>query len=109
MGVASDNEEVDDVHNCAYNSCMNYQWDPQKARSNLRKHGVRFADAVIALEDDFAITIPDDYPYEERYVTIGRDDKRRLLVVIYTWRGDDLRIISVRKATRRERGVYFEG
>jgi len=85
---------------------MTYQWDKRKAQVNRRKHGVSFADAVAVFEDDWAITIPDDYPDEERFVTIGRDMLGRILVVVYTWRGDDIRIISARKATRREREQY---
>jgi len=53
---------------------MTYQWNPLKARQNAQKHGIRFADAVFVFEDDLAITIPDDYPDEDRYVTMGRDD-----------------------------------
>ena len=58
---------------CAYNNDVNYQWDPRKARSNFRKHGVRFADVVAVFEDELAITILDDHPDEERYVTLERD------------------------------------
>jgi len=50
---------------------MDYQWDVQKARSNLRKHGITFADAVSVFADERALTISDDYPGEDRYVTIG--------------------------------------
>lgn len=87
---------------------MDYQWDQDKAKINLRKHRVDFADAVIIFEDDFALTIPDDYPAEERFVTIGMDALGRILVVIYTWRGESIRIISARKATKRERKQYEE-
>jgi uncharacterized DUF497 family protein len=85
---------------------MSYQWDERKAQVNRRKHGVSFADSVAVFEDDWAITIPDDHPDEERFVTIGRDLLGRILVVVYTWRGDDIRIISARKVTRREREQY---
>jgi hypothetical protein len=85
---------------------MAYQWDKKKAQVNRRKHGVSFADAVAVFEDDWAITIPDDYPDEERFATIGRDMLGRILIVVYTWRGDDIRIISARKATRREKEQY---
>jgi len=85
---------------------MAYQWDKTKAQVNRRKHGVSFADAVAVFEDDWAITIPDDYPDEERFATIGRDMLGRILIVVYTWRGDDIRIISARKATRREKEQY---
>jgi uncharacterized DUF497 family protein len=61
------------------------EWDPAKARANFAKHGVRFADAVIALEDDSALTIRDlSSEGEERWVTMGLDASGRLLVVVYT-------------------------
>lgn len=60
------------------------------------------------LEDDLAITIPDDYLEEERFVTLGMDAFGRILVVVYTWRGEHLRIISARKATPRECRQYEE-
>ena len=88
---------------------MDYQWDVNKSEANLKKHRVDFADAVTIFSDDFALTIPDDYPDEERFVTIGMDALGRILVVIYTWRGDSIRIISARKATNRERKQYEEG
>jgi uncharacterized DUF497 family protein len=52
---------------------MGYEWDHKKAASNLRKHGVDFADAVTALEDELALTIDDDYPNEQRFITTGSD------------------------------------
>jgi len=88
---------------------MDYQWDANKSATNLKKHRVDFADAVTVFSDDFALTITDDYPDEERFVTIGMDALGRILVVIYTWRGDSIRIISARKATHRERKQYEEG
>jgi len=87
---------------------MTYQWDPNKAKSNLQKHGVSFADAVGVFEDENAITIEDDHPKENRFITIGRDFLRRILVVVYTFRGVIIRIISARKATARERKIYEE-
>jgi uncharacterized DUF497 family protein len=85
---------------------MRYQWDPKKAVSNYKKHGVYFSDAVSVFSDEFAVTIDDDYPDEKRFVTLGMDAFARVLVVIYTWRGDDIRIISARKATQKERKQY---
>jgi uncharacterized DUF497 family protein len=85
---------------------MTYQWDADKARANFRKHDIDFADAVAVLEDDAAITISDEHPNEERFVTIGLDALGRILVVVYTWRGDNIRLISARKATPRERQQY---
>ncbi|MEW5989142.1 MAG: BrnT family toxin [Chloroflexota bacterium] len=85
---------------------MSYQWDKGKAATNRRKHGVSFADAVTIFIDDMAITVEDDYPDEERFTTIGTDALGRILVVVYTYRGDDIRIISARKATFSERKEY---
>jgi len=86
---------------------MNYQWDPKKATSNLRKHGIEFADAVGIFEDDWALTIKEqDVEGEQRFVSIGLDFLGRLIVVVYTYRNDDIRIISARRATKRERKSY---
>ena len=86
-----------------------FEWDPRKAASNLRRRGIDFADAATVLYDDFALTVPDDHAAEERFVTIGMDALGRLLVVVYTWRGERVRLISARKATPRERRQYEEG
>ncbi len=87
---------------------MNYEWDSKKAKSNYKKHGVKFADAVGVFEDENAITIPDEHEREDRYVTIGRDFLSRILVVVYTFRDTIIRIISARKATAHERKMYEE-
>jgi uncharacterized DUF497 family protein len=87
-----------------------YEWDPAKARRNLDKHGVDFADAAIALEDELALTIEDPkVDAEKRFITLGSDPTGRLLAVVYTFRGERVRIISARKATSRERHTYEEG
>ena len=65
---------------------MRYQWDRNKAATNLDKHGIDFADAVSVFSDDLAITIFDDRFEEERFVTIGIDMLNRILVVVYTMR-----------------------
>ena len=86
---------------------MNYQWDPAKAAANLKKHGVEFADAVGVFGDPGAITIEDpDSEGEQRFLSIGLDVLGRLIVVAFTYRGDDLRLISARKATRKEISIY---
>ena len=85
---------------------MEFEWDCNKSLSNLKKHRIDFADAVSILEDERGITIPDDYPDEDRFVTIGMDLFNRILVVIYTWRANRVRIISARKATKREIRQY---
>ena len=82
------------------------QWDPEKAAANLRKHGVDFADAETGLHDEMAMTMPDDDPEEQRFVTLATDALGRLLVVVYEWRKDDVRLISARKANRSERRQY---
>jgi len=85
---------------------MEIEWDSKKAISNLKKHGVNFADAVTVLEDERAITISEDYPDEQRLITIGMDSFNRILVVVYTWRETRIRIISARKATTNEIKQY---
>lgn len=87
---------------------MTYEWDPDKAKSNQKKHGVRFADAVGVFEDENAITIEDEHNREDRFITIGRDFLSRILVVVYTFRDIVIRIISARRATARERKMYEE-
>lgn len=89
---------------------MSYEWDPDKARANLIKHYIRFADGVIALEDERALTIRDiSSEEEERWVTLGMDAYGRVLVVVYTWRAETIRLISARLATQRERRQYEQG
>ena len=85
---------------------VDFEWDRKKAVINFKKHGVDFADAALTLLDDLAVTIPDPDEGEERFITIGMDAMGRLLVVIWTWRGERLRLISARKATTRERKKY---
>ena len=84
------------------------EWDRQKADVIRLKHGVRFADAVAAMADDLAITRLDDDPDEDRHVTIGMDLLGRVLVVSYTWRGEEFRLISARRASPRERRRYAD-
>lgn len=85
---------------------MDFEWDPNKAANNLRKHGVRFAEAVTVFEDYAMLAMSDDDPDEERFVAVGIGSMGRILVVVYTTRGDRIRIISARKATRKERSQY---
>jgi uncharacterized protein len=87
---------------------MAYQWNRDKAATNLRKHGIDFADAVSVFSDDLAITIPDERFDEERFVTIGMDAFGRVLIVVYMLRDEEVRLISARKATRQERQQYEE-
>ena len=88
---------------------MGYEWDPRKARANLAKHGVDFADAALVLEDPLALTRHDpDAAGEERFVSLGADPRGRLLVVVWTPRGEQIRLISARRATAAERRHYKE-
>jgi len=88
---------------------VDYEWDPAKAGANFAKHGIRFADAATALEDDLALTIRDPFSEdEERWVTVGADSFGRVLVVVYAWRGENVRMISARLATPREIEQYEE-
>lgn len=88
---------------------MGFEWDPDKAEANRRKHGVDFADAVGVFGDPFALTQEDPHPSEERFVTLGRDFLHRVVLVSWLWRGENIRLISARKATPRERRQYTEG
>jgi uncharacterized DUF497 family protein len=89
---------------------MSFEWDPGKAESNFTKHGVRFPEAEPVFVDDFAITITDDEsdPHEQRFVSIGKGVKGKILVVVYCYRGKNIRIISARLADAPERKQYEE-
>lgn len=90
---------------------MRFEWHPRKAAANLRKHGISFDEAATVFLDDLSLTgeDPDHSLHEERYVTFGISSSGRLLVVSHTDRGDRIRIISARPATRPERRIYEEG
>lgn len=89
---------------------MELTWDPAKAASNLAKHGVRFADAETVLYDPDALTVEDaDAEGERRYASIGTDAMGRILVVVYSYRGNRIRLISARRASKKERRSYEEG
>jgi uncharacterized DUF497 family protein len=87
---------------------MDCEWDEAKAASNLRKHGVDFADAVGVFDDPLALSIPDDGSDEDRFIAIGSDFLGRVLVVVYAHREERIRVISARKATSTERTAYEE-
>jgi uncharacterized DUF497 family protein len=90
-----------------HNGGVEIEFDPAKARANLAKHKVSFAHAEQALRDPNAVTIEDpDARDERRFVTLGMDALGRILVVVYTPRGDHIRLISARKASRGESGQY---
>ena len=89
----------------AYTSTM-FEWDKTKAKQNQTKHGVSFADTFAVFEDANALTLDQTVSGAERHVTIGTDVFGRVLLVVYTWRGDNIRIISARKGTRSEVRQY---
>ena len=90
---------------------MVYEWHAAKAKANLQKHGVSFDDAATVFLDPLALTYPDPYHSgeEEREITIGRTAGHRVVFVSHCQRGNRLRIISARRATRSERSQYEEG
>ena len=90
---------------------LKFEWDANKARENIKKHGVSFEEASTVFGDLLALTIYDPLHSEEedRFVTLGESEKRRLIVVSFTDRDDRIRIISARVATRRERKDYEKG
>ena len=89
---------------------MKFGWDFRKADYNLRKHGVDFADAVIALEDENALTIEDFGHNEQRFKTLGMGPKLNILFVVHVVSIEDtIRIISARKADRSEINQYYRG
>jgi uncharacterized protein len=90
---------------------LDFEWDPDKAETNLRDHGVSFAEASTAFHDPLSLAIPDpDHSgREERYLLLGSSTSGRLLVVAHTERGERIRIISARKPTRGERRQYEQG
>ena len=89
---------------------MDFEWDIRKAEANYEKHGVYFSESLPVFEDDYAITITDDEsdPDELRFVSIGTGVKGRVLVVVYSDRGENIRIISARLAEAIERSQYEE-
>jgi uncharacterized protein len=89
---------------------IQFEWDPSKARANLRKHGVPFREAAGVFWDPLSITIfdPDHSQEEDRFITFGLSVGGRLLMVAHTDRGERIRIISTRELTREEREAYEE-
>ena len=88
---------------------MRVIWDPRKAKANFLKHGVRFSDAEGVLFDPMALTREDERTEgERRFVSIGMDHLARLMVVVFSPRGEFARLISARRATRKERNQYAQ-
>ncbi len=93
-----------------HNTIMDAIWDPKKADTNFRKHKIRFSDAEAVLFDPLALTIEDQgIKQERRFVSVGSDTLGRILVVVYTYRRETIRIISARRATSKERKYYEKG
>lgn len=98
---------LDLYDSCAYNKEMSYTWNPKKAAGNFTKHGVRFADAVAVFEDESSLWLEDTRNYDEqRFAAIGMDHLNRILTVVFAFRGDHIRLISARQATKREKADY---
>jgi hypothetical protein len=86
---------------------VDIEWDPAKAASNLKKHGVSFEEAATVLLDPNALSQPDESSTEERWLLMGLSSEARLITLVYTLRGEDrIRLISARKATRKEAKHY---
>ena len=90
---------------------LSFEWDNEKAKSNLAKHGISFEEASTVFGDTLSLTIydPGHSAVEDRFVIIGLSHKQKLLVVVHTERGDSIRIISARRAAKTERTSYEEG
>ena len=90
---------------------LTFEWDENKGERNLKKHGVSFEEASTVFGDPLSRTIGDPLhsDEEDRFVILGQSHRRRLLVVVFTERGENIRIISARAAGRRERKDYEEG
>lgn len=91
-------------------SKMKFDWDTNKAASNLSKHGVSFEEAETVFDDSLYVDFydPEHSVNEERYLIVGESKRGRLLIVSYTERGDSIRLISARELTRLEREIYEE-
>jgi uncharacterized protein len=89
---------------------MIFEWEPRKAESNLRKHGVSFSEAATIFNDELSITVydPDHSREEDRFITIGWSNRGRLIMVSHTDRNNHIRIISAREMTQVERKAYEE-
>ena len=87
---------------------MYFDWDPEKAAGNFVKHGVTFNEAATVFGDTLGWTYPDSLhsDFEQRWITIGMSDRHRVLLVVHFGQDEDIRIISAREATRKERGFY---
>ncbi|MDF1594344.1 MAG: BrnT family toxin [Desulfobacterales bacterium] len=87
---------------------LSFEWDIEKGKSNEQKHGISFGEASTVFADPLSLTIHDPLHSEdeERFILIGISHKNRMLIVVHTERGDNIRIISAREATKKERSYY---
>ena len=87
---------------------MNFEWNTEKAEKNIRKHGISFQEALTVFQDALSLAYPDtDHSADEdRYLIIGLSSFGNVLVISHTFRTDNIRIISARKATKKERHFY---
>ena len=87
-----------------------FEWDPSKARKNIETHGISFDEASTAFKNTLSLTIHDPLhsDEEDRFILIGNSYRNRLLVVVHTERGNKIRIISARRATKKEKKQYEE-
>ena len=90
---------------------MEFEWNPEKAQINIKKHSVSFADATTVFNDPFAMTFDDPAHSinEQRFITIGYSNQNKLIVLSHTDRDEKIRIISAREATPKERRFYERG
>jgi len=89
---------------------MEIRWDPEKAEANFQKHKIRFSDAEFVLFDPMTLTIEDQIiNQEQRFLSVGSDALGRILVIVYTYDANAIRLISARKATPKERKYYEKG
>jgi len=87
-----------------------FEWDEEKAKDNIQKHKISFEEAKTVFNDPFLLTFPDNEhsDNEQRYINIGTSIKGKVMILIHNERGDNIRIISCRKATKNERRTYEE-
>jgi uncharacterized DUF497 family protein len=90
---------------------MEFEWDPNKAALNLERRNVSFPEAATVFDDPLSVAVPDpDHSFEEqRFIIVGASHRGRLLIVAYTERGENIRIITARELTRKEKEAYEEG
>jgi len=90
---------------------LTFEWDEDKAAENLKRHGVSFSEASTVFADQLSRTIPDPLhsDEEDRFVVMGMSTLRHILIVVHTFRGENIRIISARRATSHERKDYERG